>query len=173
MTRNIRLREEDIAPNIYIIRGVKVMLDLHIAALYEVETRTLKQQVRRNRERFPKDFMFTLNQKEINRMVSQNVIPNKGILGGAKPMAFTEQGIAMLSSVLRSKKAIDVNIAIMRTFVQVRKIIANNEELAQRLAALEQKYDEQFEVVFNAIRDLIQPPAEDRVLIGYRVGSKK
>jgi hypothetical protein len=102
---------------IYLIRGQKVMLDFELAELYRVETRALKQAVRRNADRFPGDFMFKLNANEMGSLVSQNVIPSRGKFGGARPMAFTEQGVAMLSSVLRSPRAVQVNIAIMRTFV--------------------------------------------------------
>ncbi|MDX1315032.1 MAG: ORF6N domain-containing protein, partial [Eudoraea sp.] len=114
---------QEIADKIIELRGVRIILDFHLAQLYDVETRVLKQQVRRNLDRFPQDFMFELVDAEIDLILSQRVISNRGILGGAKPMAFSEQGVAMLSSVLRNKKAIEVNIAIMRTFVHVRKIL--------------------------------------------------
>ena len=143
-----------------------------MAQLYEVETRALKQQVRRNIDRFPEDFMFELNDIEIELMVSQNVIPNKRILGGAKPMAFSEQGVAMLSSVLRSKKAVEVNIAIMRTFVHVRRILQDNQELANRLHQLEKRYDEQFQIVFNVIKELIEKRNTPRKPVGFRASKK-
>ena len=161
--------DKEIARSIIQLRGDRVILDFHLAQLYEVETRVLKQQVKRNSNRFPEDFMFELTDSEIEFILSQNVIPNKGILGGAKPMAFTEQGVAMLSSVLRSKKAVEVNIAIMRTFVHVRRILEDNKELAQKLKQLEKKYDEQFEVVFNAIKKLIETKSNlTRNPIGYK-----
>lgn len=170
----MKLTEEyrKIAESIIQIRGNRVILDFHLAQLYEVETRALKQQVRRNIDRFPEDFMFELNDSEINLMVSQNVIPNKGILGGAKPMAFSEQGVAMLSSVLRSKKAMEVNIAIMRTFVHVRRILHDNQELGKRLNQLETRYDEQFQAVFNLIKELIGKRNSPRKPIGYRATKK-
>ena len=146
---------DSIAPMIHWIRQEKVILDRDLAVLYEVETRSLKQAVRRNKERFPNDFMFQLTDIEIDEMVSQSVIPNKGIFGGAKPMAFTEQGIAMLSSVLRSRRAIEVNIAIMRTFVQLRMLMDSNRNLANQIEQLEKKYDEQFAIVFKAIKQLL------------------
>ena len=160
--------DKEIAKHIVQLRGDRVMLDFHLSQLYETETRILKQQVKRNIERFPKDFMFQLNKAEIESLVSQNVIPHKGILGGSIPMAFTEQGVAMLSSVLRSKKAVEVNIAIMRTFVHVRRILSDNKELARKVGQLEKKYDEQFHAVFSAIKKLIEQKSKPRTPIGYK-----
>ena len=136
--------------------------------LYEVETRALKQQVRRNLERFPDDFMFILNTEEIEYLVSQNVISNKGLLGGANPMVFIEQGVAMLSTVLRSEKAVIVNIAIMRTFVQLRKHLESNVSLRNKITKLERKYDQQFKTVFDAIKGLINTKDTERRKIGYK-----
>ena len=147
---------------IFLVRGQRVMLDFDLAELYGVETRALKQAVRRNLDRFPPDFMFELSAAEIQNLVSQTVIPTRGKLGGAIPMAFTEQGVAMLSSVLRSPRALKVNIAIMRTFVRLREMLLSNADLARKLAALENKYDAQFKVVFDAIRELMQPPTPPR-----------
>ena len=147
---------ENIAPLIHWIRNEKVMLDRDLATLYGVETRAMKQAVRRNPERFPADFMFELLEDEVDNMVSQNVIPNRGVFGGAAPMAFTELGVAMLSSVLRSPRAVEVNIAIMRTFIQLRRLMDSNRELARKIESLEKKYDEQFAVVFNAIKQLLK-----------------
>jgi hypothetical protein len=152
---------------IYLIRGEKVMLDYDLAALYGIETRALKQAVRRNIKRFPGDFMFELGGKEISKLVSQNVIAGRGKFGGARPMAFTEQGVAMLSSVLRSTRAVQVNIAIMRTFVRLREMLLSNAQLARKLDALEKKYDAQFKVVFDAIRELMTPPEPARRQIGF------
>ena len=115
------------------IRGHRIILDLHLAELYNVETRALKQAVKRNLERFPSDFMFELSPEEVNNMVSQNVIPSKQNFGGALPFAFTEQGVAMLSSVLRSPKAIEVNIAIMRAFVSLRQLSLNIQDIRVEL----------------------------------------
>jgi ORF6N domain-containing protein len=164
---------KEIAKQIVAMRGERVILDMHLAQMYEVETRVLKQQVRRNKDRFPEDFMFELNSSEIDTLVSQTVIPNKGILGGATPMAFTEQGVAMLSSVLRSKKAVEVNIAIMRTFVHVRRILQDNHEIARKVTQLEKKYDEQFHVIFDTIKKLIETKGKPRKTIGYRSKTKK
>jgi hypothetical protein len=144
---------------ILLLRGQNVILDFDLAELYGVETRALKQAVRRNRDRFPADFMFELNTSETNTLVSQTVIPTRGKLGGAIPMAFTEEGVAMLSSVLRSRRAVQVNIAIMRAFVRLREMLMSNADLARKLLALESKYDAQFRVVFDAIRELMEGPA--------------
>jgi hypothetical protein len=152
---------------IFLIRGQNVMLDFDLAELYGVETRALKQAVRRNLDRFPADFMFRLSGTEIKNLVSQTVIPTRGKLGGATPMAFSEQGVAMLSSVLRSSRAVQVNIAIMRAFVRLRQMLLSNTELARKLAALESKYDAQFKVVFDAIRELMLPPPPSRKRIGF------
>ena len=144
------------------------MLDFDLALLYNVQTRSLKQAVRRNRDRFPQDFMFELTLLEIDYLVSQNVIPNKGSLGGAVPFVFTEQGVSMLSSVLKSKEAVHVNISIMRAFVQMRQLLENNKELKKQIAALENKYDDQFKVVFDAIRNLIHQKTKPRERIGFK-----
>ena len=155
MTNKLIIIEDNVVNRIFHIRGHKVMFDFDLAKMYEIETRVLKQQVRRNIDRFPNDFMFELNDMEVNEMVSQNVIPSKSYFGGAKPMVFTEQGVSMLSSVLKSKRAIKVNIAIMRAFVQLRKLIDTNKELAKQIEELEKKYDKQFQIVFEAIKQLI------------------
>lgn len=149
------------------------MLDYDLATLYGVETRTLKQAVKRNTKRFPDDFMFVLTNDEVQNLVSQNVIPSKSYLGGALPMAFTEQGVAMLSGVLNSEKAIEVNIAIMRTFVQIRKWMNSHKLLAKKIDTLEKKYDEKFKIVFEAIRQLIKQEKEPRDPIGFKTKSRK
>jgi hypothetical protein len=155
---------------ILLIREQRVILDYDLAVLYGVETRALKQAVRRNLERFPEDFMFELTRDERAALVSQNVIPGLGRLGGAAPMAFTEQGVAMLSSVLRSPRAVQVNIAIMRAFVRLRELLLSNADLARKLAELERKYDAQFKGVFDAIRQLMAPPpAPLKPEIGFHV----
>ncbi|MBI5752176.1 MAG: ORF6N domain-containing protein [Hydrogenophilales bacterium] len=143
------------------------MLSHDLAALYQVETRTLMQAVQRNIERFPDDFAFKLTNQEIANLKSQTVISSWG--GSRKaPHAFTEQGVAMLSSVLKSKRAVGVNIEIMRSFVKLRSLLEGNKELAQKLAKLEQKYDAQFKAVFEAIRELMSPPpAPKKRRIGF------
>ena len=152
---------------ILLMRKERVILDRHLAELYGVENRALKQAVKRNPDRFPSDFMFELNETEVEFLVSQSVIPSKRELGGAAPYAFTEQGIAMLSSVLRSSQAVQVNIEIMRTFVELRKMTVDHKALARRLHQLEQKYDKQFAVVFDAIRELMNPPEPKKHPIGF------
>ncbi len=165
---------EVIATKILFLRGEKVLLDRDLAELYGVETRVLKQAVRRNRERFPEDFMFELTKQELEDWRSQFVISNSDKMGlRYRPMAFTEQGVAMLSSVLRSDRAIEVNIAIMRAFVQLRKMIASNEELARKLTELEEKYDEQFRIVFDAIHALIEHDEKPHKKIGFEISEKR
>ena len=150
---------------ILVIRGQRVMLSLDLAALYDVEPGALVQAVKRNAERFPDDFVFQLTPDEHRILKSQSVISS---WGGRRhpPYAFTEQGVAMLSSVLRSKRAVQVNVEIIRAFVRLRRILAENAGLAQRLDDLEKKYDIQFKVVFDAIRKLMQPPEPKRRRIG-------
>jgi ORF6N domain len=149
---------ERITQAILLIRGQKVMLSTYLADLYEVEPRILVQAVKRNIERFPEDFMFQLNDHEFENLKSQIVTSSWGGLRRAAPYAFTEQVVAMLSSVLHSDRAIHVNIEIMRAFVRLRQLLATNVELARKLATLERKYDAQFRVVFEAIRELMTPP---------------
>jgi hypothetical protein len=156
---------ELIEKKIYLIRGQKVMLDRDLAALYGVETRALNQAVRRNGDRFPTDFMFALTREEI-RNLSQIVISSK-MKHAPSVLVFTEQGVAMLSSVLRSKRAVQANIAIMRTFMKLREMMATHKDLARKLDDLEKKYDEQFQVVFEAIRQLIAVEEKPKKRIGY------
>jgi len=160
---------ERIERRIFLIRGHKVMLSNDLAELYEVEPRILVQAVKRNIDRFPEDFMFQLSQEEFSILKSQIVISSWGGLRRATPYAFTEQGVAMLSSVLRSKRAIQVNIEIMRAFVRLRRLLASHADLARKLEAFEKKYDAQFKVVFDAIRQLMTPPETKRRPIGFRV----
>jgi hypothetical protein len=160
---------EVIERRILLIRGQKVMLSTHLAELYDVETRVLNQAVKRNISRFPEDFMFQLNTSEAEQLVSQNVIPHKKYFGGSLPYAFTEQGVAMLSSVLNSERAIKVNIEIMRAFVRLRRILASHADLARKLEALEKKYDAQFSIVFEAIREMMKPPESKKRPIGFLV----
>ncbi len=150
------------------VRRQKVMLDADLAALYGVETRVLVQAVKRNLERFPEDFMFQLSREEFAVLRSQSVTSSDW--GGRRypPYAFTEQGVAMLSTVLRSQRAIQVNIEIMRAFIRLRQMLASNAELARKLDALEKKYDAQFKDVFDAIRQLMAPPEQKRRAIGFR-----
>lgn len=160
---------EVIKNKIFEIRGNKVMLDFDLALLYNVETRILKQAVRRNINRFPEDFMFTLTQTEINQLVSQSVIPSKSNLGGALPFAFTEQGIAMLSSVLNSEKAIEVNISIIRAFVTFRQFSLTYNELKDRITAIENQFPEIYKVLnFLVNKNEASKNIEERNKIGYK-----
>jgi hypothetical protein len=145
------------------------MLDETLAGLYGVDVRSLNQAVQRNIERFPEDFAFQLTENEVDHLRSQSVISNPVGRGGRRfaPHAFTEQGVAMLSSVLRSPRAVQVNVEIMRTFVRLRQMLQQNTELARKLAALEKKYDAQFKVVFDAIRELMTPPVPSKRRIGF------
>jgi len=155
---------------ILLIRGQKVMLDADLAELYGVETRVLVQAVKRNIERFPEDFMFQLSQEEFTILRSQIVTSSDWGGRRYRPYALTEQGVAMLSSVLRSQRAIQVNIEIMRAFIRLRRMLASHVELARKLDALEKKYDAQFKQVFEAIRRLMAPPEPKRRPIGFRKG---
>lgn len=154
---------ERIERAIYLIRGEKVMLDRDLAALYGVATKVLKQAVRRNIDRFPDDFMFVLNPTEFQNWRSQ-FVTSKADRKGLRyaPYAFTEHGILMLSSVLNSERAIQANIEIMRTFIRLRRMLASNAELSRRRHQLESKYDRQFKVVLDAIRQLMSPPVRNR-----------
>lgn len=158
-----------IEQRILLVRGHKVLLDSDLAALYQVQTKVLVQAVKRNVERFPEDFMFQLNTDEFENLRSQIVTSNNGGRGGRRtaPYAFTEQGVAMLSTVLRSPRAITVSIEIMRAFVRLRQVLASHKVLARKLAALEKKYDVQFKAVFEAIRQLMAPPLPKRRGIGF------
>ena len=158
---------ERVERRILSIRGQKVMLSTDLAELYEVEPKVLVQAVKRNRGRFPRDFMFQLNRAEYANLKSQTVTSSWGGARRAAPYAFTEQGVAMLSSVLHSPRAVQVNIAIMRAFVKLREILATHRELARRLDELEGRYDKQFRAVFDAIRELMTPPAKPRRRIGF------
>ncbi len=162
---------EQIENRIFVLRGVKIILDRDIAVIYGVKPIALRQQVKRNMERFPVDFMFQLDQQEIDQLVSQNVIPSRKNLGGACPYAFTEQGVAMLSSVLKSRRAVLANIEIMRTFSKLRDMVAVHKELKSKIEDMEKKYDHQFRLVFDAIKRLVTYPddAYKKTKIGFKV----
>jgi flagellar capping protein FliD len=162
--------QSNISSMLVYLRGQRVILDFNLAILYDVETRTLKQAVRRNIDRFPADFMFELRPEEWENLRSQFVISSLEH-GGIRylPMAFTEQGVAMLSSVLKSKKAIMVNITIMRAFVKMRDMLDHHKELKKQLEDLEAKYDHQFAEVFAAIRELVHQENQPRNPIGFKL----
>ncbi|MDD5252187.1 MAG: ORF6N domain-containing protein [Patescibacteria group bacterium] len=161
---------EVIESRIYLIRGRKVMIDRDLAALYGVLTKALNQAVRRNLSRFPEDFMFQLSTDETKNWKSQFVTSNSDRMGWRKrPLAFTEQGVAMLSSVLKSERAVMVNIQIIRTFTRLRELLAGHAGLRRKVEALESKYDERFRVVFDALRRLLDDGASDHEReIGFR-----
>jgi len=167
---------ERIVNKIIFMRGEQVILDVHLSELYGIETRALKQAVRRNIERFPSDFMFELTDNEIDILVSQNVIPSKKYFGGAAPFAFTEIGVAMLSSVLKSKQAVENNIAIMRAFVMLRKMVSNYKELLKKQEEIERKVSKQGNqilVIFEYLKQLEQAKHEELerkppVIKGYK-----
>ena len=165
---------ELIENKIYLIRGHKIMLDRDLAALYGVETKVLKQAVKRNLKRFPEDFMFVFSPSEFADWRSQFVTSKNDKMGlRHAPMTFTEQGVAMLSTVLNSERAIEVNIQIMRAFVRLRQILSTHADLAKKLEALEQKYDSQFRVVFEAIRALMEEPEQPKRKIGFTIKEKR
>lgn len=158
---------ERIQTRIHVIRDAKVMLDLDPAELYGVTTAQLKRQVRRNPERFPRDFMFVVSREEYNSLRCQIGTLKRGQHAKYLPMAFTEYGVAMLSSVLNSKRAIQVNIRIMRAFALLHEMSKNYRVLARKIEAMERKYDHRFKVVFDAIKQLIAPTIRKKVRIGF------
>lgn len=162
--------EERIEKVIYLIRGQKVMADIHLAELYCVKTKELNKAVKRNLDRFPADFMFQLNSEEIDNLRFHF---GTSRWGGRryKPYVFTEQGVAMLSSVLKSKRAVQVNIQIMRTFTRLRQILASHKELLKKIEEMESKYDGQFKIVFDAIKELMKPPTNSEKKIGFLRGN--
>jgi phage regulator Rha-like protein len=178
--RNLPVPVEMIERRIYLIRGKKVMLDSDLAELYEVETKALNRAVRRNLDRFPEDFMFQLTKEETESLRFQIGTSKEG-RGGRRylPYVFTEQGVAMLSSVLNSERAVQVNIVIMRTFVKLREMLQSNDELNRKLTAIERKlvvHDAQFKIVFDELRKMIAAPEKPRRQIGFRTsepGKKK
>jgi hypothetical protein len=176
IVRNLKIKiNKNIIPNvlieskIYLIRGKEVMLDRDLAMLYGIETKKLKQQVKRNSERFPSDFMIELTKKEFYKWRSQFVTSISDKMGlRIPPFAFSEHGILMLSSILKSKKAIDVNIQIMRTFVKLRKMLATNDLMKKKIFEMEKKYDKQFQTIFQIIYRLIQEDEKPKKRIGFK-----
>ena len=158
----------EIHEKIYIIRGKQVMIDRDLAVFYLVETRVLKQAVKRNIKRFPEDFMFELSEKEIDVLVSQSVIPSKKYFGGAKPFVFTEQGVNMLSAILKSDRAIEISIAIMRTFSKLREFSSHYNALAKKIMKVERKNDKEYKELSKALEELIdESKATDDKIIGF------
>ena len=170
MNNEVSIVPQRIEQVIYLVRGQKVILDRDLAWLYEVETKVLKQAVKRNVHRFPEDFMFVLSPDEFTQWRSQFVTSSADRMGlRHAPMAFTEQGVAMLSGVLHSARAVQVNIAIMRTFVKLRRLLEEHSSLSRKLTEIERKYDEQFRVVFKVLHELMEPPPPKRKAIGFGV----
>jgi hypothetical protein len=170
--RNL-VMEQKILNRICVVRGEKIMLDRDLAELYGVETRVLKQAVKRNADRFPKDFMFEMTNKEIEGMVSQNVIPSKSYFGGAAPFCFTEQGVTMLSCILNSKTAVEVNIRIIRVFVKMREYALTHKEILMQLARLEKEVkgnSKDIENIFTVLKELIEKDA--RPAVRNKIGFK-
>ncbi|OGI06148.1 MAG: DNA-binding protein [Candidatus Margulisbacteria bacterium GWF2_35_9] len=166
--KELLIPNELIINRIYLIRNTKVMLDKDLAELYQVETRVLNQAVKRNIKRFPDDFMFQLNKSEFNEWKSQIVISNSEKMSLRRiPYAFTENGLAMLSGILNSERAICINIQIMRTFTKLREIIASHKELFEKINKLDQKYDYKLKVVWEVIDQLLAPPTKDTKRIGF------
>jgi hypothetical protein len=180
--KSVAVAEEAIISRIYLIRGKKVMLDRDLAELYGVETRILNQAVRRNEKRFPEDFMFQLTDSEFKNLISQIVISSWGGIRKL-PLAFTEQGVAMLSSVLSSETAIEVNIQIIRIFTRMRELLLTHKEIVIKLERMEkkmikqggklQKHDQDIKVIFECLKQLLNPPQEPRPRIGFRRKEEK
>jgi hypothetical protein len=164
---------ELIQSKIIVLRDERVMIDQDLAELYAVETKQLKRAVRRNLNRFPSDFMFELTSEEYNALRSQFGTLKRGAHSKYLPMAFTEQGVAMLSSVLNSRRAVEVNILIMRAFVKLRKMATSHKDLLRKVEEMEKRYDEQFSIVFEAIRQLMTPPEKPGKRIGFEVKEPK
>jgi hypothetical protein len=173
MPTRTRLKPISIESRIHVIRGQRVMLSTDLAELYGVLPKALVQAVKRNVGRFPADFMFQLRPREMQILKSQSVTSSWGGARRARPYAFTEQGVAMLSSVLRSPRAVAVNVEIMRAFVRLRHVVASVAELGRKLDALEKRYDGRFRVVFEAIRELMSPPVPERRRIGFRATARQ
>ena len=152
---------EIIENKIYLIRGIKVMFDKDLAFLYQVKPIALRQQIKRNKDRFPEDFMFQLSRKEVDILVSQNVIPSKKVLGGYLPYVFTEQGVAMLASVLKSKRAVQMSIAIVRAFIKLRELLTTHKDILveiEKLRRTQEEHGQHIANIFNVIKQLIDPP---------------
>ena len=173
----IMIPDESIISKIYLIRGKKVMLDRDLAELYGVETRALKQSVRRNLKRFPEDFMFEMTTKEFEIWRSHFVMSKSDIMGlRHSPFCFTEQGVTMLSCILNSDRAIEVNILIIRVFTKMREMLLTHKEILLKLEQLEKKFikhDEEIEIIFNTLKELIKPQIKERNRVGYKLPEKK
>jgi len=174
MNKKITIPDEVIINKIYVIRGQKVMLDRDLAELYDVQTRRLKEQVRRNISRFPEEFMFELTKEELEEWRAEYASSNRDVMGiRIAPFVFTEHGILMLSSILSSEKAIQMNIQIIKTFVQLRRIANNYEGLMDKIQQMESQNNEQFSEIYEVLQRLLSKPEEKpRTQIGYKAGRK-
>jgi phage regulator Rha-like protein len=165
------LSDETVMISIFYIRNQKVMIDRHLAELYGVEARRLREQVKRNLKRFPENFMFQLTESEAVGMVSQNATPSWQRLGGSLPYAFTEHGVLMLASVLKSETAVEVSLRLIEIFVRMREMLSANKDILLKLEQLEKKitgHDQDIKMIFSALKQLLKPPQEPRTRIGYR-----
>ncbi len=163
--------QEYIESKILLMRDKKVMLDRDLARLYGVETRSLNQAVKRNNDRFPEDFMFQLTKTEANHLVSQNVIPSKRSLGGSLPYVFTERVTLMVANIIKSTSAVKMSIVIVRAFVKLREMMLSHKELQKKIEAMERrhdKHDEHFQIIFKTIKEMLNPPVEEKGKIGYK-----
>jgi ORF6N domain. len=171
MSKNVAIPDEVVMNKIYLIRGQKIMLDRDLAELYGVKAIRLREQVKRNQERFPENFMFQLTEKEVENMVSQNAIPSKQHLGGALPYAFTEHGVLMLANVLKSEQAITMSIRIIEIFVKLRETLLTHKDVLLKLEKLERKVvsqDSDIKLIFKYLRELLNPKTEPMRKIGYK-----
>lgn len=170
-TKGLMIPDELVMNKIYLIRGQKVMLDRDLAELYDIKPIRLREQVKRNLSRFPENFMFQLNEKEVNTMVSQNAIPSRKHLGGYLPYAFTEHGVLMLANVLRSERAMQVSIRIIEIFVKIREMLLTHKDILLQLEKIEKKlsgHDEDIQLIFQYLKQLLNPPQPPRRKIGFR-----
>lgn len=170
-TRTIAIADEVVMNKIYSVRNQKVMLDRDLAELYGVQAIRLREQVKRNLQRFPENFMFQLTEKEVGDMVSQNAIPSKRHLGGSLPFAFTEHGVLMLASVLKSEKAMQVSIRVIEIFVKMREMLSTHKDILLQLQKMEKKltsHDEDIQLIFEYLKRLLTAPKEPRPVVGFK-----
>jgi hypothetical protein len=170
-TKTIAVADEVVMNKIYFVRSQKVMLDRDLAELYGVQAIRLREQVKRNSKRFPENFMFQLTEKEVDDMVSQNAIPSRKHLGGSLPLAFTEHGVLMLASVLKSEKAMQVSIKIIEIFVKMREMLSTHQDILLQLQKMEKKltsHDEDIQLIFEYLKRLLTTPKEPRPVVGFK-----
>ena len=174
MTKLIKIKDELIVDKIYLVRGLKVMLDRDLAELYKEETRRLNEQVKRNKEKFPKHFMFQLTKKEVETMVSQNAIPSKQVLGGYLPFVFTEHGVLQAANVLKSQRAVQMSVRIIEVFIKMREMLSAHKDVLLKLDQLESKvnkHDHSIQLIFNALKQLLNPKIPPRNPVGFKIKS--